>query len=298
MIFALVLLACTAGSMQAEPIQVAYAGSMGVVMDRQIGPDFARINNCEFQGIGRGSYGLAHMIDSGQLRPDIFLSVTRGPMDILLKSGRVREAIPVASTEMVIAYGDKSKFAAAFKRAAAGSLQWFQVLERPGFRFGRTDPRVDPQGRNIIITMLLAGIYYKDPSLASRTLGSYENPQQIFSEPSLLSRLEAGQLDAASSYRAGAVSRGLPYIRLPQEINLGNAAYESSWYSKAHFQISGPDGKPETVHAQPLVYYAAVLKDASHPELARRFLRYLGSKSGLAAFESHGYDAPRGTPLR
>ena len=44
--------------------------------------------------------------------------------------------------------------------------------------------------------MLLAQSFYKQPGLAEKILGGYQNQQQIFAEPSLLTRLEAGQIDA------------------------------------------------------------------------------------------------------
>ena len=61
--------------------------------------------------------------------------------------------------------------------------------------------------RAIIFTMLLAQSFCNQPGLAARILGDYQNPQQIFAEPSLLSRLEAGQLDAASGYLSATSSR-------------------------------------------------------------------------------------------
>jgi ABC-type molybdate transport system substrate-binding protein len=43
----------------ADVFRVAYAGSMGAVMDQFIGPTFAKANGVEYQGIGQGSLGLA-----------------------------------------------------------------------------------------------------------------------------------------------------------------------------------------------------------------------------------------------
>jgi molybdate/tungstate transport system substrate-binding protein len=48
----------TSGAQAAGVFRVAYAGSMGVVMDRFVGPAFAKANDVEFQGIGQGAYGL------------------------------------------------------------------------------------------------------------------------------------------------------------------------------------------------------------------------------------------------
>jgi ABC-type molybdate transport system substrate-binding protein len=51
-----------------------------------------------------------------------------------------------ARTEMVIGYNSNSKFAADFQAAGNGTKPWYQVLEEPGLRLGRTDPLLDPKG--------------------------------------------------------------------------------------------------------------------------------------------------------
>src|SRR5581483_8712231 len=96
-----------------------------------------------------------------------------------------------------------------------GATSWWELLQTPGLRFGRTDPSTDPQGRNIIFALQLAEGYYKQPGLAMRIIGTVVNPAQIFSEPTLEARLQSGELDAASAYKVQPGTFGLPYIRLP-----------------------------------------------------------------------------------
>jgi molybdate/tungstate transport system substrate-binding protein len=145
----------------AEVIRVAYAGSMGVVMDRFIGPAFAKANGVEFQGIGQGSYALARQLEGRLLQADVFLPITPGPIEVLSKAGFIGPAIPV--TQMVVAYSPKSRFVPDFEAAAQDRKKWYEVLLVSGLRFGRTDPATDPQGQNIVFTMLLAENYYKQP---------------------------------------------------------------------------------------------------------------------------------------
>ncbi|MGH7948055.1 MAG: substrate-binding domain-containing protein, partial [Candidatus Binataceae bacterium] len=135
-----------------KTLTVAFAGSMGHVMNQVIGPAFARQHGVEFRGVGQGSYALARLLASHQMRADVFVCVAPGPMKIVLDAGLAREAIPIASTEMVIAYSAKSRFARDFEAAAQGKAEWYRILQTPGLRFGRTDPVTDPQGRNIIFT--------------------------------------------------------------------------------------------------------------------------------------------------
>src|SRR5260370_30556067 len=164
---------------------------MGGVMDRFVGPAFAKANSGESQGSGQGAYGLARQLEGRLLQADVFVSITPGPIDILRQTGMIGPAIPVASTQMVVAYSPKSRFVPDLEAAARGQKKWYEVLQTSGLRFGRTDPATDPQGQNIVFTMLLAENYYKQPGLADRILGGYHNPHQIFTPPSLLSPLRS-----------------------------------------------------------------------------------------------------------
>jgi molybdate/tungstate transport system substrate-binding protein len=289
----------TASAAQAaEVVRVAYAGSMGVVMDQFIGPAFAEANQVEFQGIGQGAYGLARQLEGKLLQADVFVSITPGPIDILKKAGMIGPAVPVASTQMVVAYSPKSKFVPEFEAAAQGKRNWYEVLQTPGLRFGRTDPATDPQGQNIIFTMLLAQNFYQKPGLAEQILGGYQNPQQIFTEPSLLSRLEAGQIDASSGYLSATRSHHLPFIELPDEINLSNPEMEAKWYKNVQFSITLASGKEATLNTQPLVFYATVLKDSKQPAMAEKFVQFLQSPQGQKLLDENGYSPPRGGPLQ
>jgi molybdate/tungstate transport system substrate-binding protein len=188
---------------------------------------------------------------------------------------------------MVIAYSPKSQFASDFAKAnQTGAKPWWQILETPGLRFGRTDPNTDPQGLNIIFTMQLAASYYHQPDLADKILGPQINPQQIFQEPEVMARLQTGQLDASSAYKTQPGALGLPFLSLPKEINLGNASMEDS-YKKATVTLDG-----KTLHPAPLVFYAAVLKDAPQPKLANRFLAWLQGPEAHEILSRYHYGGP------
>ncbi len=295
--FAFVFACFPIAAQATETLTVDYAGSMGAIMDRVIGPRFAKTHGVIYQGIGRGAWGLAHLLASGQMRADVFISITPGPMIMLIKKGLIKRAIPIASTRMVIAYSPKSRFTHEFQLAAHGKIPWYTVLESPGVRFGRTDPRTDPQGRNIIFTFLLAEKYYHRPDLAKKILGTYLNPRQIFTEASLLSRLQAGQIDAASGYQSAVISHHLPYIPLPSAIDLDNPESMETHGKNIYFKLKSTDGRSIILRPQPLVFYAAVLNNAAHPELARKFVAYLTSPAAQALFRQYGYSKPQGSPL-
>ena len=280
------------------PIRVAYAGSMGAVMDQKIGPAFAQAHGAEYEGIGQASYALAHLLASKQMQADVFVPVTPGPMRILLKAGLVKRAVPIAGTQMALTYSLTSKFAADFTSAKEGKKVWYEVLESPGLRFGRTDPATDPQGRNIIFTFLLAQNFYHIADLAQKVLGPIRNQSQIFAEPSLLTRLESGQIDASVGYLSAIKSQHLPYIELPREINLADPAYFNTFYSKVSFSTIGPDGKPIAAKPEPLVFYAAALTNAEHPDLAAQFVEFLTGPQAQNLLRDSGYDTAVGSTLQ
>ena len=268
------------------PLQVAYAGSMGSMMDGAVKPAIAKSLNADMRGRAQGSSGLANLIVAGSIRPDVFISVTPGPMRIVLKAGKADNAVPIARTEMVIAYSPKSQFASDLAKAGEpGAKPWWQILETPGLRFGRTDPNTDPQGLNIIFTMQLAADYYHQPDLADKILGPQINPQQIFQEPDVMARLQAGQLDASSAYKTQPGALGLPFLSLPKEINLGDASLEDT-YKKVTVTLNG-----KTLRPAPLVFYTAVLKDAPQPELANRFLNWLQGPEAHEILTHYHYDS-------
>ena len=287
---AITLIPSLARAQALTPLDVAYAGSMGSMMEGAIKADAARALHVAMHGRGQGADALAELIVGGSISPDVFIAVTPGPMKTVLAAGKARAGVPIARTEMVIAYSPKSKYAQQFADAAAGkpgAMPWWQVLQQPGLRFGRTDPTVDPQGRNIIFTLQLAQAYYKQPGLAERILGSTMNPAQIFSEPSVAARLQSGELDAASAYKIQPGPFHLPYLRLPQAINLGNESLHRD-YAKSSLELHG-----KTHHPQPLVYYAAALTAAAHPQQAQAFVEWLAGGEQSVLRENF-YDAPVG----
>lgn len=260
-------------SLQAQAamdIRVTYAGSMGKVMDQALGPAFAQQHDGKYEGQGQGAYGMARLLASKKITADVFVTITPGPMQILKDAGLIDNAVPVASTSMVIAYNPKGPFAPQFAAAKDNNGRWLQLLAAPGLKFGRTDPVNDPKGQNIIFTLLLAQKYYRQPGIADNILGGYQNPAQTH----------------------------LPYIALPDEINLSNPAMATKWYNTVSFSVKDSQGKDKVLHTQPLVYYAAVLRNAPHGTAAgKAFVDFMLSPSGQALFKQQGYAAPKGDGL-
>jgi len=264
--------AATSPAPAAEVLNVAHADDMGPVIDGPIKRAVAA--------------QLGYTIASGSMKPDVFVCITASPMRTVMKAGLISTATPIARTSMVIAYNPKGSFGERLAASGnAGATPWWQILETPGFRFGRTDPITDPEGRNIVFVMQLAARYYHRPGLADRILGANPlNPKQIFDGTVLQSRLQSGELDAASGYRPEPSSVGLPYIKLPEQVDLSNDALMPE-YSHAALTVKGRTFRPE-----PLIYYAAALKGARDPARAEAFVKWLTQPEAQKIFKDGFYD--------
>jgi molybdate/tungstate transport system substrate-binding protein len=275
------------------PLDVAYAGSMGSLMEGPLKSSAAQTLKLQLQGRAQGSSALAQLIAGGSIRPDVFISVTPSPMLTVMRAGKAAIAQPIAHTEMVIAFSPKSRFAATLQSAAEGKARWWEVLQQPGLRFGRTDPVVDPQGRNIIFTMMLAEKIYQQPKLAEKILGPTINPQQIFTEPTVQARLQSGELDAASAYKTQPGPFHLPYVALPREINLSGQNVHTE-HPEISLDVNGKTYQPE-----PLIFYAAVLSNAPNAKAAAAFVEWLRGAEAQAIFTRFNYGPPGdASPLR
>ena len=271
------------------PLDVAYAGSMGSMMEGPVKKAVAASLGIEMRGRAAGSDALARLIVGGSIPADDFVPVTPGPMQTVIRAGKAQRGVPIARTEMVIAYSPKSNFAAAFEDAGeSDAMRWYEVLSQPGVRFGRTDPATDPQGRNIIFTMQLAESFYQKPGLVQAVLGDTINPAQIFAEPTVEARLQSGELDAASAYRIQPAPFGLPFVSLPDAINLGNESMHAA-YQAATLTLNG-----KTYHPQALVYYAAAISESAHPDKAAAFVQWFTGSEGRAILQQFAYDPPLG----
>jgi molybdate/tungstate transport system substrate-binding protein len=268
------------------PLDVAYAGSMGSMMEGAIKPAAARTLKIDFHGRAQGSSALAQLIVGGSIRSDVFIPVTPGPALTVLRAGKVDSAQPIAHTEMVIAYSPKSRFASRFDAAARSKEDLFKILQEPGLRFGRTDPVADPQGRNIIFTMMLAAKANKQADLVEKILGPAINEKQIFTEPTVMARLQSGELDASSAYKIQPGPLNLPYVPLPAEINLSGQNVRTD-HPDVTLSVGGKSYTPE-----PLIYYAAVLKDAPNAKGAAAFMEWLKGNEAQAIFRKYYYDPP------
>jgi molybdate/tungstate transport system substrate-binding protein len=240
----------------AGAVNVLYAGSLVNVMERGVGPAFERATGDRFRGYAGGSKLLANQIKA-RLRPaDVFVSANPTLNEGLMgqaNGNRIAWYVSFAESPLVIGCSPGSRFAAEFK-----SRPWYQVLEEPGIRIGRTDPNLDPKGALTVKLMKSAQAFYRVPELAQRVLGPDENAAQVFPEEALVGRLQSGQLDCGFFYSTETSAAGIPAVKLPEHIT------------------------PKAV------YTVAVIDDAPDRKSADEFVGFLLGPAGRKVLSEHG----------
>lgn len=280
-LIALALLAALGAS--GPTVNVLYAGSLVTPMERTVGPAFAGVCGCEYRGEGKGSVALARLIAAGAKNPDVFISADTRALDGLMGAPKplIDWYAAFATARMVLGYSPHSKFAARFEAAREHKLSVAQLLETPGLRIGRTDPRLDPKGYRSVLTVALLARHFHDPKLP-RVLGEVDNGAQIFAEENLLVRLEEGDIDAAFLYSTESQSRKLPAIELPGDSNLGHPAL-AHLYHDATVSVGN-----ESYRGAPIVYALAIMNGAGNPSGAARFTRFIFKEDGRKMLEAAG----------
>jgi ABC-type molybdate transport system substrate-binding protein len=163
--------------------------------------------------------------------------------------------ITFAQSPLVIGYNPSSRFASELK-----TRPWYEVLEEPGIKIGRTDPRLDPKGALTVELLHRAEAIYKLPSLAQKVLGSPENPAQVHAEENLVDRLESGAIDVGFFYLTETTDQKVASMTLPADIALS-----------AHYSVT-------------------VLCDAPHAAGAIAFVAFLLGPPGQAIMREHGLE--------
>ncbi len=282
----LVAAGCGPATAGRQTVSVAYAGSLQLVNDQLVGPQFTRRFHIPYQGRGGGSFALAQELVSHEISANVFISV--GPAPIALLEPRFTDwYVQFATSPLVLAYNPQGAYAPQLRAIASGHAplaNLFAIMQRPGFRLGRTNPSTDPQGRAFALMVELAvGRLHLAPSTVAGVLGGIENPNQIFSETTLDARLQAGQLDAASAFLSQAVQLHLPYISLPPQIDFGDPAYAAA-YASAQIRLANGT----VIHGGLLSLDITMLKGADQ-RAAIDFINFVLSPAGLALYRRSGY---------
>jgi molybdate/tungstate transport system substrate-binding protein len=255
---ALALAPAMASAQSVGTVSVLYAGSLVKLMEHGIGPAFDQADGGDFRGYTGGSNKLAQEIKGKLVPGDVFISANPKVNADLMGAANgawVDWYVTFAQSPLVIGYNPSSRFAADLR-----SKPWYEVLQEPGIRIGRTDPKLDPKGKLTLELLKKAAVVYKIPDLSKTVLGAPENPAQVLPEESLVGRLQSGQIDVGFFYSTETTDLKIPAITLASETALS-----------AHYTVT-------------------VLNNAPHAAGAARFVAFLLGPDGTAILRAHGLD--------
>ncbi len=271
-------------------VSVAYASSLEYLNEKVVSPAFTSAEGYKFSGRGASSGDLETDIASGEISPNVFQSVG-GDNITPLQPKFTKWYVQYAGTSIVVAYNPNGPHAAEFKAIADGSKPictlFSSALQTPGLKLGRTDPNVDPQGRDFIYMLQLAQSYCHLPSdTVAKILGTSDfgtaSSSQIYAESSLDATLQSGQLDAASAFITQAIELHLAYIKLPDAISLASAA-DAAAYKQATVKLE--NGKVKS--GSPQVIDITTIGTPTPAGIA--FVKYTLSPAGLAQYKAGGF---------
>lgn len=239
-------------------VNVLYAGSLVNLMEHSVGPAFEKATGLDFHGYAAGSNKIANEIKGKLRRGDVFISASPKVNNALMGDANgnyVTWYVNFAKSPLMIGYNPRSKFAKDFK-----TRRWDKVLQEPGIRIGRTDPKLDPKGAFTVQMVTKAAELYRQPDLVQKILGAPENPAQVLPEETLVGRLQSGQLDA-----------GFFYSTETSDLKIPAVAPEAALHAQADYTLT-------------------ILADASSADGAAKFVNFLLSKQGEALLKAHGID--------
>jgi molybdate/tungstate transport system substrate-binding protein len=254
----LLALPTIAAAQPAGKVSVLYAGSLVKLMEGGVGPAFDKAAGGTFAGFAGGSNGLGHQIKGKLRRADVFISASPKVDGDLMGAANgdwVSWYATFAKSPVVIGYNPSSRFAAELK-----AKPWYEVLQAPGIKIGRTDPALDPKGALTVQLLTHAEQVYKIPGLASKVLGAAQNPDQVRPEENLVGRLQSGQIDVGFFYSTETTDLHIPFVPVGPEVALG---------------------------AQ---YTVTIVRNGENPGGAERFVAFLLGPEGRKIMREHGLD--------
>jgi molybdate/tungstate transport system substrate-binding protein len=181
-----------------------------------------------------------------------------------------------ATTEVVIARSQASKFTDEIT-----ADNWPEILLRPGVLVGHPDPATDSCGYYTRLAWKLAGRYHAErfpelfEKLALKSSAKYQRPDAL----GVMALIETRAVDYAFLYRCHAVDHHLPYLRLSDQVNLGEPSLAET-YAKASVDVPDFKGKVVPMQGHPIFFGITISKRSRKQEVAERFVRFVLSSTG------------------
>ncbi len=269
MLLTIIMVSCNQSKTTNQKLIVFHAGSLSLPM-KELATAFEKENpGVRVLMESSGSIACARKITDLKQPCNIMASADYKVIDQLLIPAYADWNMAFALNEMAIVFAPKAKYA-----DKMNDQNWYQLLERPDVRFGRSDPNADPCGYRAVQCMQLSESYYKNPGLENKLLAkdnAYIRPKEV----DLLALLESNTIDYTFLYSSVAQQHHLKYLVLPDSVNLKSKEL-ADWYATSSVSINGKKpGEKISQKGEPMIYSITVLKNAPNKELAEKFVAFL-----------------------
>ena len=215
-------------------------------------------------------------------------------------------SIAFCTNEVVLCYTEGSAYA-----DEVGEDNWYEILMRPGIKYGFSNPNLDPCGYRALSILYMASVYYGDNDVWEKLVLEYiTNIRVVVNESGhflffpavleyvaggklvlrdksvdLIQLLEAGVLDYAFEYKSVAEERGVRYVRLPPQLNLASDPFLKTWV----ILYAGDPERQRRVRISEIRYGLTVPKCCNNCEEAVEFLKWFLYGDGMRILEEHGF---------
>ena len=220
--------------------------------------------------------------------------------------------IRFASNHLALAHTEKSAYA-----DEIDSENWAEILARPDVKLGLSDPRFDALGYRALMAFSLLenslGRYdlfppvfdgqfsypvtiFRDDDLTTITV-----PEVLETKPAahilmrgssvmLIPLIESGDVDYAFEYESVIQQHGLEMVRLPDAVNLGNAAFEDNYAGvEVDLDFQRFISIEPKFAGERIGYGITIPANAEHTDEAALFIAFLLSDEGRAIMEANAH---------
>ena len=280
----IVLIAVVAPAGATEQVIIFHAGSLTVPlaeMEKRFEAANPQIDIVRESG---GSTKMARLISDKNKPADIMASADYKVIDKTLIPNWADWNIRFATNQLVLCYTGQSRYA-----DQINARNWYDILGRKGVAWGHSDPNLDPCGYRSLMVLQLAEKYYEKPGLYENLISNRPAENVLPKAKELVALLKNGKMDYGWEYLSVAVQHKLNYIKLDDQINLGNYKHDD-YYRQATVKVTGKEpGSWITRTGQSVTYGITLLRNAPNPSGAVKFLEFmLAPEGGLKVLEEMG----------
>ncbi len=286
-----------------KPLKVYHAGSLNAPMAKLEKVFEQQHPDTDVQLFSGGSGTLVDKINKNGQSADVLASADYTLITKMMPANATYY-LNFAKNNIVLCYTNNSQYA-----NTINANNWYQILNRDGVTYAISDPTSDPAGYRSLMTIQLAERHYGVNSIFESLIGAHSkmtvssdgsivtinatNPSPDGTKliitktgPDIAPLLTGGKVDYAFEYSSVAIQSGLPYISLPETIDLSVQADADTY---ALVQVKRPSGTTTvTEKGTPIIYGVTVPTSSRNPDMATAFMNLLISSDGQAILSADG----------